>query len=201
MAVNETASAPAWVQQVRAYCAPRFTAIDIKSSIEQIYDEYDAYDELENYQAETEGTMVEYLHCSGCDEDHAAGYFSRTQQYQPAATRLCIGRQGFIRLCEHKTVHWNDVEQFLLGNDLSRESLIIKCTEFECNRTLTCGHTHGSEFRVELNTPVTNTLPWSRPAAPKPTNSLTWSVHYSTADLHDDEPGKPEEKPKRARER
>ena len=52
-----------------------------------------------------------YLHCAGCGEDHPAGYFSVRQQALPPTSRLCIGREGFLRLCEHRTVKWDEVER------------------------------------------------------------------------------------------
>ncbi|KAK1764002.1 hypothetical protein QBC33DRAFT_613427 [Phialemonium atrogriseum] len=45
-----------------------------------------------------------YMHCSGCRCDHPVGLFSRGQRRAPPRSRICIGREGFVRLCNHKVV-------------------------------------------------------------------------------------------------
>lgn len=48
-----------------------------------------------------------YLHCSGCQADHAACLFSASERCKPQSERLCIGHEGYMRLCEHETVSWS----------------------------------------------------------------------------------------------
>lgn len=57
-------------------------------------------------------TTSEYMHCSGCRIDHPVGLFSATQRASPAKKRICIGREGYVRLCDHKVIRWADVTQF-----------------------------------------------------------------------------------------
>jgi hypothetical protein len=52
-----------------------------------------------------------YLHCSGCCADHPACLFSKIQRSTPSKTRVCIGREGFVRVCEHQVVTWKEVIQ------------------------------------------------------------------------------------------
>ncbi len=47
-----------------------------------------------------------YLHCSGCQKDHPVCLFSAKQRQCPQSTRICIGHEGYLRLCEHVTVPW-----------------------------------------------------------------------------------------------
>jgi hypothetical protein len=68
-----------------------------------------------------------YLHCSGCKLDHQAHLFSAAQRRAPPQERICIGREGYVRLCEHKTIGWDDIQQRLAGwSHLPRE---IKCKD------------------------------------------------------------------------
>ncbi|KAI0381282.1 hypothetical protein F5Y04DRAFT_280814 [Hypomontagnella monticulosa] len=52
------------------------------------------------------------LHCAGCKGDHPVYMFSSSQRQAPAADRICIGREGNIKLCQHKSLQWKDIEQF-----------------------------------------------------------------------------------------
>lgn len=51
----------------------------------------------------------DYLYCSGCHTEHPVCLFSKTQRSRCSRTRVCIGRQGFIRVCEHLAITWDDV--------------------------------------------------------------------------------------------
>jgi hypothetical protein len=47
------------------------------------------------------------LYCTGCKTYHPLMYFSAAQR-QPwtDATRVCIGREGYVRVCEHLVIGW-----------------------------------------------------------------------------------------------
>ncbi|KAM7214021.1 hypothetical protein V8F06_010593 [Rhypophila decipiens] len=77
---------------------------------------------------------TEMLYCSGCKETHPAGLFSYAERRkEQAAPRQCIGRQGRIRACEHRTVSWEDVEMFFATGQ---------------SRRLDCNHpSHTSPFQ------------------------------------------------------
>ena len=50
------------------------------------------------------------IYCCGCRVTHPAVFFSREQREDiPANERVCIGRQGHVRLCQHKVLRWSDV--------------------------------------------------------------------------------------------
>jgi hypothetical protein len=51
----------------------------------------------------------EYLHCSACRIDHPACLFSAQGRSNPTETRICIGHEGFLRLCRHKVIRWSDL--------------------------------------------------------------------------------------------
>ncbi len=53
--------------------------------------------------------MTDYLHCSGCFKDHPRCLFSKVQWSKPAKKRICIGREEFIRLCDHQVLTWDTV--------------------------------------------------------------------------------------------
>ncbi|KAK0715857.1 hypothetical protein B0H67DRAFT_252773 [Lasiosphaeris hirsuta] len=49
-------------------------------------------------------------YCVGCDEKHPLAYFSAAQRYQKdEMARVCIGHEGYVRLCEHKVIEWKTV--------------------------------------------------------------------------------------------
>ncbi|KAK4215432.1 hypothetical protein QBC37DRAFT_398701 [Rhypophila decipiens] len=52
------------------------------------------------------------LYCSGCKCRHPARAFSQAERRKPDR-RICIGREGYVRLCEHKTLTWAQVEEAL----------------------------------------------------------------------------------------
>ncbi|KAK3935583.1 hypothetical protein QBC46DRAFT_397157 [Diplogelasinospora grovesii] len=82
----------------------------------------------------------EYLHCSGCRIDHPACLFSPAQRRSPQSTRICIGHEGFLRLCEHKTISWS------LIISLSESIMNQKCGPRY--RTIKCKHSsHTSACR------------------------------------------------------
>jgi hypothetical protein len=51
----------------------------------------------------------DYLYCSGCHTEHPVCLFSKTQRSRCCRIRVCIGREGFIRVCEHLVITWEDV--------------------------------------------------------------------------------------------
>jgi hypothetical protein len=46
----------------------------------------------------------------GCKVDHLSTVFSAEEITKPWDERLCIGRQGYVRLCEHEVITWADIE-------------------------------------------------------------------------------------------
>lgn len=50
-----------------------------------------------------------YMHCSGCRCDHPVGLFSQAQRRARPRSRICIGREGYARLCDHKVVKWAEI--------------------------------------------------------------------------------------------
>ncbi|KAF5012856.1 hypothetical protein FDECE_1146 [Fusarium decemcellulare] len=50
----------------------------------------------------------DWLYCSACNLDHPSAVFSATERVKQQ--RICIGRQGYVRLCDHEVVTWADLE-------------------------------------------------------------------------------------------
>jgi hypothetical protein len=61
------------------------------------------------YEPRLNWLTMEYLHCSKCEVDHPICLFSPTQRKVRAKERMCIGREGFVRLCRHEVVSWDQV--------------------------------------------------------------------------------------------
>ncbi|KAM7212141.1 hypothetical protein V8F06_012466 [Rhypophila decipiens] len=67
--------------------------------------------------------------CSGCKEEHALILFSATQRCMPEHTRICIGREGRIRLCSHEAVSWEDIHRTpRIFEDSQSRRLLRSCT-------------------------------------------------------------------------
>ncbi|KAK8063960.1 hypothetical protein PG996_008612 [Apiospora saccharicola] len=49
--------------------------------------------------------------CSGCKAHHPAFLFSYLERQKDAGQRVCIGRQGHIRLCAHRTISYEKATQ------------------------------------------------------------------------------------------
>lgn len=56
-----------------------------------------------------------YVYCSGCELYHPTMAFSPTQQQVSSGQRICIGREGVLRVCDHLSLTWAKVEARLNG--------------------------------------------------------------------------------------
>ncbi|KAB5513353.1 hypothetical protein GE09DRAFT_1162665, partial [Coniochaeta sp. 2T2.1] len=54
--------------------------------------------------------LQERLYCSGCRCCHPTRAFSVQQRVVTWDKRVCIGREGVLRICEHRSVSWKDIE-------------------------------------------------------------------------------------------
>lgn len=52
-----------------------------------------------------------YVYCSGCKLSHPTMAFSPTQQQQRSGRRICIAREGVLRVCDHLSLTWAEVEE------------------------------------------------------------------------------------------
>ncbi|KAH6874869.1 hypothetical protein B0T10DRAFT_386630, partial [Thelonectria olida] len=52
-------------------------------------------------------------YCSGCRKDHPRSMFSPEERTKDPKDRICIGREGHIRLCDHEVITWADLEPYL----------------------------------------------------------------------------------------
>lgn len=50
-----------------------------------------------------------YMHCSGCNRDHSITPFSAKQRDADRSKRVCIGLEGSVRLCQHKSIRVEDI--------------------------------------------------------------------------------------------
>lgn len=69
----------------------------------------------------TRSFIDKLLYCTGCKTDHPLAYFSAAQR-QPwcDATRVCVGREGHVRLCEHLVIGWDAISD--AAGDLQDEA-------------------------------------------------------------------------------
>lgn len=71
------------------------------------------------------------LFCSGCEVFHPRFLFTVDQRTKASSNRVCIGRQGYIRACPHRSIFWSDIEEFQseLFPGVSDNQLEINCEE------------------------------------------------------------------------
>lgn len=55
----------------------------------------------------------ELFYCAGCLCCHPSRAFSKEERAKPWHTRVCIGREGVVRLCEHKSISWAEIENHI----------------------------------------------------------------------------------------
>jgi hypothetical protein len=66
------------------------------------------------------------LHCSGCARNHPTVLFSISQRKKDDNQRICIGREGHVRICAHKTVSWSDVEEYVTDHT-GKDNMLVQC--------------------------------------------------------------------------
>ncbi|OIW22799.1 hypothetical protein CONLIGDRAFT_694706 [Coniochaeta ligniaria NRRL 30616] len=98
----------------------------------------------------------ELLYCVGCGCLHPSRAFSTSERGKAWDRRVCIGREGVIRLCKHKHIFWTDIEihvQDSLGRGLQDHGrippLYIVCDEDrECHQWSAKGPRVSFQFRT-----------------------------------------------------
>ncbi|KAH8766727.1 hypothetical protein F5883DRAFT_522236 [Diaporthe sp. PMI_573] len=68
-------------------------------------------------------TPERYIHCAGCEAHHTSYAFSHTQRQRAPENRICIGREGDLRLCKHVSIKWADIEAHLVESRGKRNFL------------------------------------------------------------------------------
>ncbi|KAK3360473.1 hypothetical protein B0T25DRAFT_565362 [Lasiosphaeria hispida] len=64
---------------------------------------------------------TELLYCSSCLTKHPAGLFAYGQRHGPAKTRICIGREGNVRIRDQMVITWADVEEWFASGAHSKK--------------------------------------------------------------------------------
>lgn len=59
-----------------------------------------------------EALFHQNLWCAACAEDHPAALFSASQRREPDDSRICVGHEGYFRICQHRTITWLDVQEW-----------------------------------------------------------------------------------------
>jgi hypothetical protein len=68
-----------------------------------------------SWQKRADRLTTETLHCSGCRIDHPRAVFSACQRQSPhSASRVCIGHEGFVRVCQHRVIIWDEIAPIAL---------------------------------------------------------------------------------------
>lgn len=83
----------------------------------------------------TRTRLQQTLYCGGCKRHHPMILFSVAQRWNTDEQRVCIGREGYIRLCQHKTLSWLNIEEVLNGGD---RMLTLQCGHNSHRKSLWC---------------------------------------------------------------
>lgn len=91
--------------------------------------------------------MTETLHCNGCRQRHPRVLFS-AQERPKVSQRICIGREGYVRLCSHKIITWNDISS--KASQLARVDWDLgpEMELFECSHDSHISSHHDSKAAV-----------------------------------------------------
>jgi hypothetical protein len=88
------------------------------------------------------------LYCSGCAMNHPTILFSICQRSKDDDQRICIGREGYVRICPHKTFSWSDVEDYVAyhpSGNYPRVPQVTTC--YRCASNEQCGR-YGGKLMV-----------------------------------------------------
>jgi hypothetical protein len=66
--------------------------------------------------------------CSGCTDHHSVVFFSAAQRDTADGKRICIGREGVVRLCPHKSLSSDDMIVACQEANRARKETIVKDT-------------------------------------------------------------------------
>jgi hypothetical protein len=69
-------------------------------------------------------SFQEQMYCSGCRSHHPRIFFSEAQRAIEKDERVCIGREGHIRLCQHLVLTWSTIEKARQKN-----TSVLRCTD------------------------------------------------------------------------
>lgn len=102
----------------------------------------------------TSNLLLTSLYCSGCKITHTRILFSQKQRKATDQERICIGREGSIRLCENVSLTWNNLEDMkhkCRPSNLVVASKGIKLERFTVSESFHCGESEtGHDHKVEF---------------------------------------------------
>ncbi|KAF5252806.1 hypothetical protein FANTH_2130 [Fusarium anthophilum] len=86
--------------------------------------------------------------CHPCGVEHPKACFARWQLARPKST--CIGRQGHIRLCCHKTLTWDDIKTCIDEGQQGEDRVLLGSCDHE-DHSATCSEGQGPQaFATKL---------------------------------------------------
>ncbi|KAH6974552.1 hypothetical protein BKA56DRAFT_438075, partial [Ilyonectria sp. MPI-CAGE-AT-0026] len=72
--------------------------------------------------------LMKPLYCTACRKERPSILFSYSSRRESSATRVCIGHQGYRRICPHLKTSFADIERWMIeGKDIE-----IACHESNC---------------------------------------------------------------------
>lgn len=131
----------------------------------------------------------ELLYYSRCKTKHSVGLFSYDQRRGASNTgRICIGREGHVRMCAHMTLSWVDVEQFLYSSSQTARFSCLYASHQSIFGQGSC-RDHDHILSVKLNrSPISVPHPHccenqASTGGVRPWLCVKWSTHITFPDL------------------
>ncbi|CAH0056201.1 unnamed protein product [Clonostachys solani] len=84
-------------------------------------------------ESEVELAHMNPLHCSGCNESHAASLFSPPQQSEHPMRRLCIGYEGYYTVCPHLRLSYANIRDWAAKGQGHGSGYTVECEDPFCH--------------------------------------------------------------------
>ncbi|KAK1758778.1 hypothetical protein QBC47DRAFT_292954, partial [Echria macrotheca] len=119
---------------------------------------------------------TQFLYCSGCRAQHPAVLFSCRQRHYPSQKRICIGREGYVHICAHKVLQWDELEPWLSGKGPTYQ-------EWKCTHPSHQYDSDNARCPEYCGKPYCRALLPKRKSSPEPTISIQSEIHMKVSGL------------------
>ncbi|KAL6416268.1 hypothetical protein AUP68_00485 [Ilyonectria robusta] len=90
--------------------------------------------------------LMKPLYCTACRKERPSILFSYSSRRESSATRVCIGHQGYRRICPHLKVSFADIERWMIEG----KEIEITCHESNCPAATATVRYLASSQRTEI---------------------------------------------------
>ncbi|KAF4978472.1 hypothetical protein FZEAL_5158 [Fusarium zealandicum] len=130
------------------------------------------------------GHRNDWLVCSDCLMYHPTSAFSLKEQKKKSDRRICIGKEGYIRLCQHVVISWQDIKPLIQSLKQGGDLIKIKVCQ-DASHTHNCKQANSwptASLGLSIWTGTYLKLEWQTHTGPMP-GQKGGSKQYSARDL------------------